>query len=110
MVIKHTAVKSDGEILYATEWNANHDVEIIASMIKLNELHAEGTSNFAGPGEITVTHSLNLSNYMPTVIPSEDGAGAIGEIWITDVAVNSFVVRNSGIAVTGFSWVVHNRT
>jgi hypothetical protein len=80
------------------------------SMIGLNELHAEGSSNFAGPGGVTITHSLNLSNYTPSIILTADAAGALGEVWVTDKAVNSFVVRNSGIAVTGFTWIIHNRT
>jgi hypothetical protein len=80
------------------------------SMIGLNEIHAEGSSNFAGPGGVTITHNLNLSNYTPTVVPTADAAGALGEVWFTDIAVNSFVVRNSGIAVTGFTWTIHNRT
>lgn len=80
------------------------------SMIGLNEIHAEGTSNFAGPGGVTITHSLNLANYTPSITPTADPAGALGEVWITDVAVNSFVVRNSGITVTAFTWVIHNRT
>lgn len=79
------------------------------SMIGLNEIHAEGSSNFAGPGGVTVTHNLNLANYMPTVVPSVDGSGAIGEIWVTDIAVNSFVVRNTGSGITGFTWIIHNR-
>ena len=69
-----------------------------------------GTSNFAGPGGATITHNLNLSNYTATIVPSGDGSGALGEIWVTDKAVNSFVVRNSGIATTGFTWIIHNRT
>lgn len=80
------------------------------SMIGLNEIHAEGSSNFAGPGGVTVTHSLNLANYTPTIIPTTDGAGAIGEWWVTDKAVDSFVVRNSGSGVTAFTWIIHNRT
>jgi len=71
--------------------------------------HVEGTSNFAGPGGVTITHSLNLANYIPDVMPSADGAGALGEIWITDVAVNTFIVRNSGIGVTAFTWSIHKR-
>lgn len=80
------------------------------SMIGLNEVHAEGASNFAGPGGVTITHSLNLANYTPSIAPTADPAGALGEVWITDIAVNSFVVRNSGIAVTAFTWIIHNRT
>ena len=80
------------------------------SMIGLNELHAEGSNNFTGPGGVTIAHNLNLANYTPTITPTADGAGAIGEVLVTDIAVNSFVVRNSGIAVTTFTWVVHNRT
>jgi hypothetical protein len=80
------------------------------SMIGLNEIHAEGASNFAGPGGVTITHSLNLANYAPSITPTADATGALGEVWVTDKAVNSFVVRNSGIAVTGFTWIIHNRT
>lgn len=80
------------------------------SMIGLNEIHAEGSSNFAGSGGVTITHNLNLANYTPSITPTADGAGATGEFWVTDVAVNSFVVRNSGSGVTAFTWIVHNRT
>ena len=81
----------------------------IDNLLNVN-VHAEGSSNFAGPGGVTITHSLNLANYAPHIIPTADSGGAIGEIWVTDIAVNSFVVRNSGSAVTTFTWVVHNRT
>lgn len=80
------------------------------SMVGLNEIHSEGTSNFAGSGGVTIMHNLNLSNYTPSIVPTADAAGALGEVWVTDIAVNSFVVRNSGIAVTGFTWIIHNRT
>lgn len=70
--------------------------------------HAEGISNFAGPGGVTITHNLTLSEYIADVIPTAD-AGAVGAIWITDVAVNSFVVRNSGIGVSAFTWSIHKR-
>ena len=80
------------------------------SMIGLNEVHAEGSSSFAGSGGVTITHSLNLANYTISIEPSADGGGAIGEIWVTDIAVNTFVVRNSGAGVTAFLWVIHNRT
>ena len=83
---------------------------IRAEDIPLNEIHAEGSSSFAGPGGVTITHSLNLSNYGVGIEPSADAAGALGEVWVTDIAADTFVVRNSGIAVTGFIWVIHNRT
>lgn len=70
--------------------------------------HVEGTSNFAGSSGVTVTHGLNLADYIPDVIPSAD-PGAVGAIWITDVAVNTFVVRNSGSGVSAFTWSVHKR-
>jgi hypothetical protein len=70
--------------------------------------HVEGTSNFAGPGGVTVTHSLNLANYIPDVIPSAD-SGAVGTIWIMDVAVDTFIVRNSGSGVSAFTWSIHKR-
>lgn len=70
--------------------------------------HVEGSSNFAGPGGVTINHSLNLANYIPDVISTAD-SGAVGAIWITDVAVNSFVVRNSGVGVSAFTWSIHKR-
>ena len=80
--------------------------------MKINDIliNEEDTSNFAGPGGVTIAHNLNLSNYSVTIIPTADGAGALGEIWVTDIAVNSFVVRNSGSGVTTFTWIIHNRT
>ena len=80
------------------------------SMIGLNEIHAEGSSNFGGPSGVTITHNLNFSNYTPSIVPTADAAGATGELWITDIAANSFVVRNSGSGVTAFTWIIHNRT
>lgn len=70
--------------------------------------HVEGASNFAGSGGVAITHNLNLANYIPDVIPIAD-SGAVGAIWITDVAVNTFVVRNSGSGVSAFTWSIHKR-
>jgi len=78
--------------------------------IRTKLYHKEGSSNFAGPGGVTITHNLNLANYTPTITATADGAGAIGEIWITGKAADSFVVRNSGAGVTAFTWIIHNRT
>ena len=68
-----------------------------------------GTSNFAGVGGVTITHNHNLSNYVPMIIPREDGEGYIGEVHVSDVAVNSFVVRNTGSETTEFVWVILNK-
>lgn len=81
----------------------------IIARILAQIFHAEGAANFSGSGGVTITHSLNLADYNVSIKPSTDGAGAIGEIWVTDVAANSFVVRNSGIAITAFTWIIHNR-
>lgn len=77
--------------------------------IALAQIQVKGTSNFAGPGGVSVVHNLNWATYAPSIIPNTDPSGAIGNIWITDAAANSFVVRNSGSAVTAFTYVV-NRT
>ena len=89
---------SDGENWYTTNYPAS----------SMPVAHVEGTSNFAGPGGVTITHNLNLANYIPDVIPTAD-SGSVGAIWITDVAVNSFVVRNSGSGVSAFTWSIHKR-
>ena len=75
-----------------------------------NKIHAEGSDVFAGPPGVTITHNLNLANYAPHIIPTVDTLGAVGEIWVSGVAPDSFVVHNSGAGVTGFTWVIHNRT
>lgn len=89
---------SDGESWYTSSYPAS----------SMPVAHVEGSSNFAGPGGITITHNLNLANYIPAAMPSAD-SGAIGAIWITDVAANTFVVRNSGSGVTAFTWSIHKR-
>ena len=66
----------------------------------------KGDSTFAGLGGRTVAHTKGDTNYVPCVIPSALGGGAIGEWWITDIANTSFVVRNSGNATTTFSWAM----
>ena len=66
----------------------------------------KGNSAFAGPGGQTVTHTKGDTNYVPCIIPSANGSGAIGEWWITDIANTSFVVRNSGMGVTAFKWAI----
>ena len=69
-----------------------------------------GTSNFAGADGATITHNKNLSNYTASIIQTDaDPVGSVGEIWVTDIAVNSFVVRNSGSAITSFTWVILNK-
>ncbi len=77
--------------------------------IALAQIQVKGTSNFAGPGGVSVVHNKNWATYIPSIIPTTDPSGAIGSIWITDVAANSFVVRNSGHAVTAFTYII-NRT
>jgi hypothetical protein len=71
-------------------------------------VHEKGDSNFGGPSGVTITHNLNLADYIPDVIPIEDSV-AVGRIWITDIAVNSFVVRNTGSSVSAFKWSTHKR-
>jgi hypothetical protein len=89
---------SDDENWYSTSYPAS----------SMPVAHVEGTSNFAGSSGVTVTHGLNLANYIPDVMPSAD-SGAVGAIWITDVAVNTFVVRNTGSGVSAFTWSIHKR-
>ena len=66
----------------------------------------KGNSTFAGPGGQTVTHTKGDTNYVPCIIPSANGSGAIGEWWITDIANTSFVARNSGSGLTAFKWAI----
>ena len=77
--------------------------------VVLAEIQAKGTSNFAGPGGVSVVHNKNWATYIPSIIPTVDPSGAVGDVWITDIAANSFVVRNSGSAITEFTYII-NRT
>lgn len=63
-----------------------------------------GTSNFDGPGGITITHNFGSTDYDFRIRPNADGGGAIGDIWIDNLAANTIVVHNSGSGVTGFAW------
>ena len=69
-----------------------------------NNPYDKGDSTFAGTGGQTVTHTKGDTDYVPCIIPSANGNGAIGEWWITDIANTSFVVRNSGSGLTAFKW------
>lgn len=91
------------------------NLDLIDSAIKAREdeiaaIHTEGASTFAGSGGQTITHNLNLATYSVSIESSADGSGAIGEVWVTDESLNSFIVRNSGSAVTAFTWTMHTRT
>ena len=71
-----------------------------------NNPYGKGDSTFAGPGGQTVTHTKGDTDYVPCIIPSANGNGAIGEWWITDIANTSFVVRNSGSGLPAFKWAI----
>ena len=71
-----------------------------------NNPYDKGDSTFAGLGGQTVTHTKGDTNYIPCIIPSANGSGAIGEWWITDIANTSFVIRNSGNGLTAFKWAI----
>ena len=71
-----------------------------------NNPYDEGNAAFAGPGGQTITHTKGDTDYVPCIIPSAIGNGAIGEWWVTDIANTSFVVRNSGSGLTGFKWAI----
>ena len=71
-----------------------------------NNPYDDGNSTFAGTGGQTVTHTKGDTDYVPCIIPSADGNGAIGKWWVTDIANTSFVVRNSGSGITAFEWAI----
>ena len=73
------------------------------------EADHRGNTNLAGTSGVTITHSLGLAFYQFQLAVTEE-SGAVGEIWITDITANSFVVRNSGDARVAFSWVIYDIT
>ena len=63
-----------------------------------------GIDNFDGPSGVTITHSFGSTDYEFRIRPNTDGGGAIGEVWIDNLAANTVVVHNSGLGVSGFAW------
>ena len=66
----------------------------------------KGSSSFAGSGGVTITHSLGIADYTPLIVPTADPGGQLGAVFVTDITTNSFVVRNTGSAVTAFDWII----
>lgn len=66
----------------------------------------KGSSSFAGSGGVTITHNLGISDYTPLIVPTADPGGKLGAVFVTDITTNSFVVRNTGSAVTAFDWII----
>lgn len=93
--------------------HTGRNLDLIDAAIKVNadniliRDHVEGVDNFAGPGGVTITHT-SIANYIPDVIPTAN-PGDVGAVWITDVTPTTFVVRNTGIGVSAFTWSVHKR-
>lgn len=63
-----------------------------------------GIDNFDGPSGVMITHSFGSTDYEFRIRPNTDGGGAIGEVWIDNLAANTVVVHNSGLGVSGFAW------
>ena len=66
----------------------------------------KGSSSFAGSGGVTITHNLGISDYTPLIVPTADPGGQLGAVFVTDITTNSFVVRNTGSAITAFDWII----
>lgn len=74
---------------------------------KINNVFVElkGSSNFNGGLGTVINHSIGHTNYYVVVLPTQDSAGYLGEIWV-EYSANSFKVCNSGSATTGFKYLV----
>jgi hypothetical protein len=64
-----------------------------------------GTSAFAGPNGVTITHNLNTTDYHVIIEPTAAPGGLLGEISYTKSA-NTVVIYNSGAALTAFSYLL----
>lgn len=70
-----------------------------------NGLVITGGSAFGGLAGKTITHNIGHVNYRVLITPTADPKGYLGEWWVLKQA-NTFVVYNSGSAVTAFDWEV----
>lgn len=67
-----------------------------------------GVDNFGGYGSYTtiaLAPPLDNTDYRVVIIPTADPA-MVGEVWISDKAVNSFRVNNTGSGVSAFEYFV----
>jgi len=67
-----------------------------------------GSENFAGVGSYTtvsLSPAMPDTNYRVTIMPTAD-PGYVGSVWVSDKAINSFRVNNSGSGVSAFEWAV----
>ena len=67
---------------------------------------SKGSSSFAGSSGVTITHNLGIADYTPLIIPTVDPGGQLGAVYVTDITTNSFIVRNTGSAITAFDWII----
>lgn len=64
-----------------------------------------GSGSFGSSAGWTVTHNVGHTNYRVLITPTQDPQGYLGEWWVLKQA-NTFVVYNSGAALTSFDWEV----
>ncbi len=69
-------------------------------------LGQSGTDNFGGYGSYTtvaLSPAMADTDYRVLIRPTADPS-AVGEVWISDKATNSFRVNNTGSGVSAFEW------
>jgi len=89
--------KSVGEELTQVEFEASDSHE---------HLGQKGTDNFGGYGSyttVTLSPAMPDTNYRVTINPTADSS-EVGAVWISDKAVDSFRVNNTGSGVSAFEW------
>ena len=68
----------------------------------------KGTSSFAGVGSYTtvpLSPAMPDTNYRASIRSIADPSD-IGDVWISDKAVDSFRVNNTGSGKSSFEWAV----
>ena len=64
-----------------------------------------GSSQFNSVSGRVITHKLGHTNYQVHILPTQDPAGYLGEVW-SEKSNNQIIVYNSGSAQTSFEYKI----
>lgn len=72
------------------------------------KIKTQGIASFGGPkgSRVIVRGKTTFGNYTVHIQPVENPCGELGEVWVSEQSINSFLVHNSGNANTAFRYTV----
>lgn len=95
-------------------WSINTNDRIYFETWKKIRVLADGVVSNSGVFNSTtgrtITHNLNSINYAVTIQPTSNPSGTLGEFWVENKTLTTFVVKNSGVNTTAtFDWIITRR-